>query len=129
MRRGGGSSTPIPSSNIGSDSLLSSFTFNARSASESAIPITEGDLVPKFSPKVTPLQGIIISYHTPEEIHCFGLFPHSPLFFSFLNSEIRQVALSTDDQEMVRKSKFVQGLLWSTMLENKFCSLTKEFIW
>ncbi|CAH2044649.1 unnamed protein product, partial [Thlaspi arvense] len=50
----GGSATFIPSSNIDSDHLLSSFIFNP----PSAIPITEGDSVTKVSPKDTPKSDI-----------------------------------------------------------------------
>ncbi|KAL1190968.1 DEHYDRATION-INDUCED 19-like protein 7 [Cardamine amara subsp. amara] len=82
----GGSSTFIPSSNIDSDPLLSSFMFSPPSAK----PITEGDLVTKVSPKDIP------------------------------KSDKRQLSLSNEDQEKVRKSEFVRGMLWSTMLEDKF---------
>ncbi|CAL9242800.1 unnamed protein product [Arabidopsis halleri] len=81
----GGSSTFIPSSNIDSDPLLSSFMFKP----PSAIPIAEGDSLAIVSPKDTP------------------------------KSNIRQVSLSIEDQEKAKKSEFVQGMLWSTMLEDK----------
>ncbi|ANM70613.1 Protein DEHYDRATION-INDUCED 19 7 [Arabidopsis thaliana] len=82
----GGSSTFIPSSNIDSDPLLSSFMFKP----PSAIPITEGDSVAQVSPKDTS------------------------------KSKIQQESFSNEDQEKAKKSKFVRGLLWSTMLEDKF---------
>ncbi|CAH8278999.1 unnamed protein product [Arabidopsis lyrata] len=80
----GGSSTFIPSSNIDSDPLLSSFMFKP----PLAIPIAEGDSLAIVSPKDTP------------------------------KSNIRQVSLSIEDQEKAKKSEFVRGMLWSTMLED-----------
>ncbi|KAG7537219.1 Drought induced 19 protein type zinc-binding domain [Arabidopsis suecica] len=56
----------------------------------SAIPIAEGDSLANVSPKDTP------------------------------KSNIRQVSLSIEDQEKAKKSEFVRGMLWSTMLEDKF---------
>ncbi|KAL0856087.1 hypothetical protein Bca101_061240 [Brassica carinata] len=50
----GGSSTFVPSSNIDSDPLLSSFMFRPPLANELVIPIKEGDSVTKVSPKDTP---------------------------------------------------------------------------
>ncbi|KAG7533527.1 Drought induced 19 protein type zinc-binding domain [Arabidopsis thaliana x Arabidopsis arenosa] len=82
----GGSSTFIPSSNIDSDPLLSSFMFKPPLAT----PIAEGDSLANVSPKDTP------------------------------KSNIRQVSLSIEDQEKAKKSEFVRGMLWSTMLEDKF---------
>ncbi|KAF2576753.1 hypothetical protein F2Q70_00000303 [Brassica cretica] len=49
----GGASTFIPSSNLDSDPLLSSFMFRPPLANELVIPITEGDSVTKVSPKDT----------------------------------------------------------------------------
>ncbi|WZZ12121.1 hypothetical protein YC2023_105210 [Brassica napus] len=49
----GGSSTFIPSSNLDSDPLLSSFMFCPPLANELVIPIEEGDSVTKVSPKDT----------------------------------------------------------------------------
>ncbi|XP_013606696.1 PREDICTED: protein DEHYDRATION-INDUCED 19 homolog 7-like isoform X2 [Brassica oleracea var. oleracea] len=49
----GGASTFIPSSNLDSDPLLSSFMFRPPLANELVIPITEGDSVTKVSPKET----------------------------------------------------------------------------
>ncbi|CAE6230344.1 unnamed protein product [Arabidopsis arenosa] len=82
----GGSSTFIPSSNIDSDPLLSSFMFKP----PAAIPIAEGDSLANVSPKDTPKRNV------------------------------RQVSLSIEDQEKAKKSEFVRGMLWSTMLEDKF---------
>ncbi|XP_010482201.1 PREDICTED: protein DEHYDRATION-INDUCED 19 homolog 7 [Camelina sativa] len=56
----------------------------------SAIPISEVDSVAEVSPRDTP------------------------------KSNTRQVSLSNEDQEKAKKSGFVRGLLWSTMLEDKF---------
>ncbi|CAA7058827.1 unnamed protein product [Microthlaspi erraticum] len=86
----GGSSSFITSSNLDSDPLLSSFIFNPPPAKEFAIPIAKGDSVDKVSPIDTP------------------------------KSETRQASLSNEDQEKARKSEFVRGLLWSTMLEDEF---------
>lgn len=47
----GGASTFIPSSNLDSDPLLSSFMFRPPLANELVIPIKEGDSVTKVSPK------------------------------------------------------------------------------
>ncbi|RID43531.1 hypothetical protein BRARA_I00386 [Brassica rapa] len=49
----GGSSTFIPSSNLDSDPLLSSFMFCPPLAKELVIPIEEGDSVTKVTPKDT----------------------------------------------------------------------------
>ncbi|CDY49612.1 BnaA09g03260D [Brassica napus] len=49
----GGASTFIPSSNLDSDPLLSSFMFCPPLANELVIPIEEGDCVTKVSPKDT----------------------------------------------------------------------------
>ncbi|XP_010445977.2 PREDICTED: protein DEHYDRATION-INDUCED 19 homolog 7-like [Camelina sativa] len=56
----------------------------------SAIPISEVDSVAEVSPRDTP------------------------------KSNTRQVSLSNEDQEKAKKSGYVRGLLWSTMLEDKF---------
>uniref|UniRef100_A0A1J3DKM9 Protein DEHYDRATION-INDUCED 19-like protein 7 n=1 Tax=Noccaea caerulescens TaxID=107243 RepID=A0A1J3DKM9_NOCCA len=86
----GGPSSFLPSSNLDSDPLLSSFIFNPPPPHEFAIPITQGDSVDKVSPIDTP------------------------------KSDIRQVSVSKEDQDKARKSEFVRGLLWSTMLEDNF---------
>lgn len=110
----GGSSTFIPSSNIDSDPLLSSFMFKP----PSAIPITEGDSVAQVSPKDTSKRYNSILY-SQKNVSLPFVFSQC-LFLSFLYSKIQQESFSNEDQEKAKKSKFVRGLLWSTMLEDKF---------
>ncbi|KAJ0253056.1 Protein DEHYDRATION-INDUCED 19 7 [Hirschfeldia incana] len=64
----GGSSTFVPSSNLDSDPLLSSFMFRPPSANELGVmPITEGDSVTKVSPKDTP-QRLSLSNEDQEKV-------------------------------------------------------------
>lgn len=71
----GGSSSFLPSSNLDSDPLLSSFIFNSPPAHEFAVPITKGDSVDKVSPIDTPKR-----YTNPvlysKEIRCFAFVLH-----------------------------------------------------
>ncbi|KFK38139.1 hypothetical protein AALP_AA3G074600 [Arabis alpina] len=91
----GGSSSFTSSTNIDSDPLLSSFMFNSPPVNESAnksatTPVTEGTSATKV------------------------------LYKESLKRDVREAPLSREDQEKAKKSEFVRGLLWSTMLGEDF---------
>ncbi|EOA31388.1 hypothetical protein CARUB_v10014564mg [Capsella rubella] len=90
----GGSSSFTSSTNIDSDPLLSSFMFNSPSVNESAnktaTPATEGNSATKVS------------------------------YRESLKRDIQEAPLSGEDQEKAKKSEFVRGMLWSTMLGDDF---------